>query len=76
MALSAFEFVYRHKNILKGLVFKLHLPAVSRQMDAWHYLALTVFAFLAGAFLAGLFLAVLAVMLPFPLLHAMGFLLG
>ncbi len=54
----------------------MHLPAVNRQMYALHYLALTVFAFLAGAFFAGAFFAVLAVMLPFPLLHAMGFLLG
>ncbi len=40
------------------------------------YFALTALAFFAGAFFAGAFFAVLAVMLPFPLLHAMGSLLG
>lgn len=46
------------------------LPAMkSRQLHGF-YLAFAVLVFFGAAFLAGLFLVVLAVMLPFPLLHA------
>ncbi len=53
------------------VALKKHLPVIEKPADRLPYLALAVLVFFAGAFLAALFFAGVAVMVPFPLLHAM-----